>query len=70
MAWLPPTDYEKLSRDVAARAGFDVNPFVRVVRHVRGTEKIGSSDVAAVLAGYVDGMHRLVSYLDRYDMAP
>jgi hypothetical protein len=40
-----------LSRDVAARAGFDAEPFVRVVRHVRGTDKIGSSDVSAVLAG-------------------
>ena len=67
---VPPTDYERLSRDVAARAGFDVDPFVRVVRHVRGTEKIGSSDVSVVLAGYVDGMYRLVSYLDRYGAAP
>jgi len=67
---VPPTDYEKLSRDVAARAGFNTEPFVRVVRHVRGTEKIGSSDVSVVLAGYVDGMHRLVSYLDRYEAAP
>jgi len=66
----PPTDYERLSRDVAARAGFDAEPFVRVVRHVRGTEKIGPSDVSVVLAGYVDGMHRLVSYLDRYEPAP
>jgi len=41
-----------------------------VVRHLRGTEKIGSSDVSAVLTAYVDGMHRLVSYLDRYEAAP
>ena len=67
---VPPTDYEKLSRDVAQRAGFNAEPFVRVVQHVRGTEKIGSSDVSVVLAGYVDGMHRLVSYLDRYEAAP
>ena len=67
---IPPTDYERLSRDVAARAGFDAEPFVRVVRHVRGTEKIGSSDVSGVLAGYVDGMRRLVSYLDRYEAVP
>jgi hypothetical protein len=64
---VPPTDYERLSGDVARRAGFDAAPFARVVRHVRGGEKIGSADVATVLAGYVDGMHRLVAYLDRYE---
>jgi hypothetical protein len=64
---VPPTDYERLSRDVATRAGFDAEPFVRVVQHVRGTQKIGSSDALAVLTGYLDGMYRLVSYLDRYE---
>jgi hypothetical protein len=62
----PPTDYERLSTDVARRVGFEVQPFIRVVQHVRGTQKIGSSDVSTVLAGYLDGMYRLVSYLDRY----
>jgi hypothetical protein len=62
----PSTDYEKLSRNVAARVGFDANPFVRVVQHVRGAGKIGASDVATVLTGYLDGVHRLVAYLDRY----
>jgi hypothetical protein len=64
---LPPTDYERLSRDVAARAGFDAAPFVRVVQHVRGAGKIGTSELAAVLTGYLDGVHRLVSYLDNYE---
>lgn len=64
---VPPTDYERLSRDVARRAGFDAEPFVRVVRHVRGSDKIGSSEVTTVLAGYLDGMYRLVSYLDHYE---
>ena len=63
----PPTDYDRLSRDVATRVGFDVAPFVRVVRHVRGETKISSSEVAPVLAGYVDGMNQLVRYLDRYE---
>jgi len=63
---VPSTDYERLSREVALRMGFNAEPFVRVVRHVRGTEKIGSSDVSTVLAGYLDGMYQLVSYLDRY----
>jgi len=34
---------------------------------VRGTAKMGSADVAGVLSGYVDGMYRLVAYLDRYE---
>lgn len=63
---VPPTDYERLSRDIGTLAGFEADPFVRVVRHVRGTEKIGSADVPAVLTGYLEGMYRLVSYLDRY----
>ena len=63
----PPTDYDRLSRDVATRVGFDVAPFARVVRHVRGETKISSSEVAPVLAGYVDGMNQLVRYLDRYE---
>lgn len=64
---VPSTDYDQLSRDVAGRAGFDPEPFARVVRHVRGVAKVGSSDVAAVLTGYLDGMYRLVAYLDRYE---
>jgi hypothetical protein len=64
---VPPTDYDRLSRDVGTRVGFDAEPFVRVVRHLRGTEKIGSSSVLAVLTGYVDGMQRLVSYLDHFE---
>ena len=62
----PPTDYERLSRDVASRVGLDAGPFVRVVQHVRGAGKISSSDVPAVLAGYLQGVQRLVSYLDQY----
>jgi hypothetical protein len=63
---VPPTDYDRLSRDVARRVGFDPEPFARVVRHVRGEVKIGVGDVSTVLAAYLDGMYRLVAYLDRY----
>ena len=66
---VPPTDYEQLSRDVSRRAGFDVTAFSRVVRHVRGAEKIGSPDVPGVLEGYIDGMNRLVTYLNRHQPA-
>jgi hypothetical protein len=64
---VPPTDYDRLSRDVSTRVGFDVGPFSRVVRHVRGAEKIGASDATMVLTGYIDGVQRLVSSLDRYE---
>jgi len=66
---MPPTDYERLSQDVARRVGFDAGPFARVVQHVRGTTKIGSAEVAVVMSGYLDGMYRLVGYLDRYEPA-
>jgi hypothetical protein len=64
---VPPTDYDRLSRDVARRVGFDAEPFVRVVRHVRGEDRIRPADATTVLAGYIDGMSRLVAYLNRYD---
>jgi len=64
---VPPTDYDRLSRDVARRVGFDVEPFARVVRHVRGGEKIRPAEVAPVLAGYIEGMRQLVAYLNRHE---
>ncbi len=63
----PSADYEALSRSVAGTAGFDPAPFVRVVRHVRGTEKLGPTDAGTVLAGYLNGMEQLVAHLDRFD---
>ena len=63
---VPPTDYDRLSRDVAKRVGFEPESFTRVVRHVRGEAKLVPADVSTVLAGYIDGMHKLVAYLDRY----
>jgi hypothetical protein len=64
----PSTDYEALSRSVAATAGFDPEPFARVVRHVRGTSKLDGADVGTVLAGYLTGMEQLVAHLDRFDL--
>ena len=64
---VPPTDYERLSRDVAGRAGFDAEPYVRVVRHLRGGERIGPAEVGPILAGYVAGMQYLASHLDRFE---
>jgi predicted nucleotidyltransferase len=63
----PPTDYERLVSAVAARTGLAGAPFVRVVRHLRGSEKIPEREVQQVLAGYLAGAHRLVDYLDRLE---
>jgi hypothetical protein len=63
----PSADYEALSRAVAATAGFDPEPFARVVRHVRGAEKLGPAEAGTVLAGYLTGMEQLVAHLDRFD---
>ena len=62
----PSPDYEELARSLAQRAGFSSEPFVKVVRHVRGTEKIPRENAARILAEYLAAMERLVAYLDEY----
>ncbi|MFN2398417.1 MAG: hypothetical protein ABR543_07215 [Gemmatimonadaceae bacterium] len=63
----PPSDYEVLSGRVSDLTGgkLDAAPFVRVVRHVRGTDKLSEQDVTAVLAGYLAGAQQLVAHIDR-----
>jgi len=63
----PPMDYERLVSAVAARTGMDGAPFVRVVRHLRGSDKLPEREVPQVLAGYLAGAHALVDYLDRLE---
>jgi hypothetical protein len=62
---VPPTDYEALVTQVAARAGLAPEPFVRVVHHVRGQQPLSERDVLAVLAGYLAGAEQLVSSIDQ-----
>ncbi len=62
----PPTDNVALTEQVAGRAGFDASPITRVVRHVRGEAKLSAEDAKSVLAGYLQALERLVSYLDSY----
>jgi hypothetical protein len=62
----PATDNEALSRETARRAGFDAEPFVRVVRHVRGEVTLRPAEAGGVLDGYLQGMERLVGYLNRF----
>ena len=65
----PPADNAALAAAVATQAGFDGAPFARVVRHVRGSEKIPGSEVEGLIAGYLAGLERLVAYIDRLAVA-
>lgn len=62
----PSRDNAALSRSVAGAAGVDAEPFLQVVRHVRGEVKLAASAAPAVLDGYVHGMEGVVRYLDRF----
>ena len=63
---VPSQDYEELTRSLAQRAGFSPDPFVKVIRHMRGAEKIPREDAAGILEGYLAAMERLVAYLNEY----
>jgi len=63
---VPSQDYEELTRALAQRAGFAADPFVKVIRHVRGTEKISREDASGILEGYLAAMERLVAYLNEF----
>ena len=62
----PSADYAELTSAVAARAGFDADPVARVVRHVRGEERLDAKGAGTALGGYLGAMERLVQFLDRY----
>jgi hypothetical protein len=62
----PSADYESLVGQVAAAAGFDPSPFVRVVRHARGTERLAPDAAEGILAGYLTALEALVAYVDRF----
>jgi predicted nucleotidyltransferase len=63
---VPSQDYEELTRQLGQRAGFASDPFVKVIRHVRGTEKIARESAAGILEAYLAAMERLVSYLNEF----
>jgi len=62
----PSGDYEALVADVGTVAGFDPAPFVRVIRHVRGTSPLPASAAEGVLAAYLEALGALVAYVDRF----
>lgn len=66
---VPPKDNIALVQEVASLASFDGEPFKRVVRHVRGEDRIAPGEASRVLDGYMRGMEHLVGYLDRYEPA-
>ena len=63
---VPAKDNIAVSQAVARHADFDATPFERVVRHVRGEQSIDTNEVGNVIAGYLDGMGKLVEHLDRF----
>lgn len=65
---VPPKDNVALAQQAGSLAGFDAEPFARVVRHVRGEAALKPGDATNVLSGYLRGMERLVAYLDQYQL--
>jgi hypothetical protein len=63
---VPSQDYEELTRSLAQRAGFSPEPFVKVIRHARGAEKISRETASGILEGYLGAMERLVAYLNEF----
>ena len=63
---VPSSDYEELTKNLAARAGFAPDAFLHVIRHVRGTEKIPRDSAEAILEQYLVAMERLVAYLNTF----
>ncbi|MDE3053747.1 MAG: nucleotidyltransferase domain-containing protein [Gemmatimonadota bacterium] len=62
----PSRDNAELSRSVAAAAHIDAEPFLRVVRHVRGESRLAPGDAPGVLDGYLHGMEGVVRWLDGF----
>ena len=62
----PPSDAAAVCERTGVRAGFDASPFARVVRHVRGEATLQPGDARTVLAGYLDGLERLIAHLDAF----
>jgi hypothetical protein len=62
---VPAAEYEALARATGAAARFDPAPFVRVVRHVRGAERLTPAAAEEILAEYLAAMEALVAHVDR-----
>jgi hypothetical protein len=60
-----PSDYEALCKRVTALTGIGTEQFARVVRHVRGGQKLAEQEVTPVLAGYLATARQLAQYIDQ-----
>ncbi|HEU4586847.1 MAG TPA: nucleotidyltransferase domain-containing protein [Gemmatimonadaceae bacterium] len=61
----PPTDYDALCKRVTELTGVGTEQFARVVRHVRGEQKITEQEVRPVMAGYLETARGLAHYIDQ-----
>jgi hypothetical protein len=61
----PPTDAAATCTELGLRTGVDVRPFLRVLGHRRGNERLQPADVHDVLEGCLTGLAQLVAHLDR-----
>jgi hypothetical protein len=64
----PPTDSERLVVDVADHVGFESAPFVRVWRHLHGSEKLSDEAVGPTLAAYLNAVQTFVAHVDQYPL--
>ena len=62
----PSADNAELCHSVAGTTGLDAAPFVRVVRHRRGEAALKSGEASVVVSGCLDGLQRVVRYLDQF----
>jgi hypothetical protein len=62
----PPTGHEALVNEAARLGAFEPEPFLRVVRHVRGDERLKGAAVGETLSRYLAAMEELVRHLDRF----
>ncbi len=62
---VPERDYRALCAQLQSVSGVDTAPFARVVRHVKGEEKLTQEAVNAVLSGYLAGAERLAAHIDQ-----
>jgi len=62
----PSKDDGDLVTGVAKAAGCDATPFIQVVQHRRGTVALKPANAAGVVSGCLDGLQRIVRYLDQY----
>jgi hypothetical protein len=62
----PAADSELLCAQARDRLGLETSPVLRVIRHLRGKEKLTPRDAAAHVESYLGLAAGLVDYLDRY----